>query len=179
MGRIILVLLSDIDEDILEVLKQSLQQTFGRQVDVRSEIQSLDYAYDPEREQYKSPRMLSRLRRLKKGADDKILGVVDVDLYSPGFEFVFGEADIASSIATVSFHRLNPERYGLRPNAKLLGERAVKEAVHELGHLYQLGHCPNPKCVMHFSTSLKDTDVKGASFCAECQQRLGKKSAQL
>ena len=166
------MLLSEIDVHILEVLKHSLEQTFGRQVDIRAEIHSLDYAYDPKREQYMSPRMLSRLRRLKKGADDKILGVVDVDLYSPEFEFVFGEAEIVSGIATVSLYRLRPERYGLPLDAKLFEERAVKEAVHELGHLYKLGHCSNPKCVMHFSDSLNDTDVKEATFCTKCRQRL-------
>jgi hypothetical protein len=29
------------------------------------------------------------------------------------------------------------------------------ETVHELGHLLNLGHCPNPRCVMHFSNSLR------------------------
>ena len=172
MGRIILVLLSEIDKHILEVLKQNIEQTFNRPVEVRAHTGSLDYAYDTSRKQYISPRMLSRLRRLKKSSGDKILGIVDVDLYSPEFEFVFGEAEIGSGVATVSLYRLGPERYGLHPDEKLFEERATKEAVHELGHLYQLGHCPNPKCVMHFSTSLEDTDIKGTSFCSKCQQEL-------
>ncbi len=172
MGRIILVLLSEIDKHILEVLKQNIEQTFNRPVEIRAHTGSLDYAYDASRKQYMSPRMLSRLRRLKKGSGDKILGIVDVDLYSPEFEFVFGEAEISSGVATVSLYRLRPECYGLRPDEKLFEERAVKEAVHELGHLYQLGHCPNPKCVMHFSNSLADTDVKGKTFCSKCQQEL-------
>ncbi|MFC2068038.1 hypothetical protein ACFLTP_03385 [Chloroflexota bacterium] len=43
-------------------------------------------------------------------------------------------------------------------------KRAVKEAVYELGHLYHLDHCTNPKCVMHFSTSLVGIDIKGKTF---------------
>ena len=172
MRWIILVLLSEINEHILKVLKQSLEQTFNRAVETRAEIRSLDYAYDPSRNQYISPRLLSRLRRIKKGSGDTILGIVDVDLYSPEFDFVFGEAEISSGVATVSLYRLRPERYGLRPDAKVFEERAIKEAVHEFGHLYYLGHCPNPKCVMNFSTSLVDIDIKGKTFCSKCQQEL-------
>ncbi len=51
--------------------------------------------------------------------------------------------------------------------------RALKEAVHELGHTYYLSHCADAKCVMYFSNSLADTDIKGAGFCKRCQQRLG------
>ncbi|MBC7261326.1 MAG: hypothetical protein H5T63_04860, partial [Chloroflexi bacterium] len=29
----------------------------------------------------------------------------------------------------------------------------------------------DPKCVMHFSNSLLDTDIKGAEFCAHCQAK--------
>ncbi len=179
MGRIILVLLSEINEHLLEVLKQTLEQTFNRTVETRAEIHSLDYAYAPSRRQYISPRLLSRLRRIKKGFGDKILGIVDVDLYSPEFDFVFGEAEISSGVATVSFYRLRPKRYGSRPDAKVFEGRAVKEAVHELGHLYHLDHCPNPKCVMHFSTSLANIDLKGKTFCSKCQQELKENGEQL
>jgi predicted Zn-dependent protease len=30
----------------------------------------------------------------------------------------------------------------------LFAERALKEAVHELGYTFGLGHCGNPRCVM-------------------------------
>jgi archaemetzincin len=102
---------------------------------------------------------------------------VDVDLYSPEFDFVFGEAEISSGVATLSIYRLRPERYSLPPNAKTFEERAVKEAVHELGHHYSLGHCPNTNCVMHFSTSLVDIDRKGKTFCSKCQHRLNENIA--
>ncbi|TLX91314.1 MAG: hypothetical protein E6K97_02920 [Thaumarchaeota archaeon] len=37
----------------------------------------------------------------------------------------------------------------------------VKECVHELGHIFGFVHCPNIECVMYFSNSLSDTDIKG------------------
>src|SRR5512136_1284452 len=51
-------------------------------------------------------------------------------------------------------------------------KRAVKEAVHELGHTCGLGHCRDPKCVMFFPNALYDTDVKGPGFCAACRLKV-------
>ncbi len=172
MGRIILVLMSSVDKYVLAALKEGLGGTFNRRVEVRVKNSSLDYAYDSSRMQYLSPRLLLRLGRMKKARGDKIVGLVDVDLYSPGFDFVFGEADVAAGIATVSLYRLRQEYYAQPPDSNVFEERAVKEAIHELGHLYGLGHCPNPKCVMHFSTSLSSVDRKAKMFCAKCIQRL-------
>ncbi|HBR21281.1 MAG TPA: hypothetical protein DD713_01730 [Nitrospiraceae bacterium] len=51
-------------------------------------------------------------------------------------------------------------------------ERCVKEAIHELGHAYNLGHCPDPRCIMFFSNRLRDTDVKGTGFCSVCKMQV-------
>jgi len=170
--KIILKPLSQIDSQVLEILIQNLEHTFNCPVETKPETSSLDYAYDPKRRQYLSPRLLDSLRKLSKQPGDRYLGIVDVDLYSPGLNFVFGEADIGSGVAIISLYRLRPERYGLAQDERLFQERAIKEVVHELGHTYYLSHCPDVKCVMHFSNSLADTDIKGTRFCAKCQQKL-------
>lgn len=168
-GRILLVALSMVDAHGLEVLRRSVRRAFHRPVEVVTRVKNLEYAFDPSRKQYNSLRILARLSRMKRGTNDIILGIADVDLYSPGFEFIFGEAQIATGVGTLSLYRLHTERYGLKPDGKILAERAVKEAVHELGHLYHLGHCPDPDCVMHFCTSLRAVDRKQKEFCPECR----------
>ena len=96
MGQgIILRPLAQIDSQILEILKQNLEHTFNYPVQIKAEISSLDYAYDPKRRQYLSPRLLASLRRFSKKPSDKCLGIVDVDLYSLGLNFVFGELILA------------------------------------------------------------------------------------
>ena len=171
-GKIILRPLAQIDSHILEALKQGLYQTFNCPVEIEAQIGSLDYAYDKNRKQYIAPKLLSALRSFKMEHRDRCLGIVDVDLYAPGLNFVFGEADIGSGGAIISLYRLRQECYGLPQNEGIFRDRANKEAVHELGHTYNLSHCSDIKCVMHFSNSLADTDIKGASFCQKCKLTL-------
>jgi archaemetzincin len=97
--------------------------------------------------------------------------VTEHDLYGPSLNFVFGEADLGNRVAIISLSRLSPGFYGFSEDVERFQERALKEAVHELGHTYGLGHCSNPLCVMHFSNSLLDTDIKKATFCPECEKR--------
>jgi len=101
-----------------------------------------------------------------------MLGIVDVDLYMPELNFVFGEADVTHGVSVISLVRLRQEYYGLPKNEKLFLERALKEAVHKLVHTYRLGHCGDTGCIMHFSNSLRDTDIKGPDFCPRCKLKL-------
>jgi archaemetzincin len=169
--KIVLKPVGDINKHILEELKERLNRTFGCPVEIALESFVLNKAYDKRRKQYLGIRFLSQLKK-DKAKGDKVLGVVDVDLYAPGLNFIFGQAEIAAGTAIISLSRLRQEYYGLAPDEELFMERAVKEAVHELGHTFGLEHCQNAKCVMHFSNSLADTDWKGAAFCSRCRPKL-------
>ena len=104
--------------------------------------------------------------------DNQMLGIADVDLYVPGLNFVFGQAEPPGKAALISLRGLRQEFYGLPPDKELFAKRAIKEAVHELGHTYSLGHCRDARCVMYFSNSLWDTDRKLALLCDDCRNKL-------
>jgi archaemetzincin len=170
--KITLKPIGDINKNILEELKEKLNQTFGCPVDIIPEAGDLEPAYDSKRRQYLASKLLARLKKSGVSKGEKVLGIVDVDLYAPGLNFIFGQADINSGIALISLCRLRQESYGLPSDNTLFLDRAVKEAVHELGHTFGLGHCKNTKCVMHFSNSLADTDLKQSAFCNKCRPKL-------
>lgn len=172
MSKIILVLLSQIDFQIIEALSKSLEKTFYRPIEIKLEPGSLEYAYDTARKQYKSPLILSRLRRMKKSTGDKIMAVTDVDLYSPGYDFVYGEADVRAGVATLSINRLVTEGRDIPPDLSLIIERIIREATHEIGHLFGLGHCCDQKCVMRTCTCLSEVDEAQGGLCSECYKKL-------
>jgi archaemetzincin len=127
-------------------------------------------AFNDARKQYRSDIILSRVDSYaEKGkALDRVLGIVDVDIFVPELNFVFGEAECPGKAALISLWRLRPEFYGKASNTELFLERITKEAVHELGHSLGLRHCSNPFCVMYFSNSIFETDRKQSLFCNKC-----------
>ena len=170
--KITLKPIGSIDNNTLEELKEKLNQTFGCPVEITPEAFKLEQAYNSKRGQYLASKLLAWLKKSGLGKDEKVLGIVDLDLYAPGLNFIFGQADIISGVAIISLCRLGQEFYESPSDEALFLDRAVKEAVHELGHTFALEHCKNARCVMHFSNSLPDTDWKQAVFCSQCRPKL-------
>jgi archaemetzincin len=168
---ILLVAVGEVDQKIIQTLKGDLSRVFTKPVKIGKEMPEPDYAFNKKRNQYLSTMILNALTKEKEYAPyEKILGIVDQDLYVPDLNFVFGEASQQATV--ISIKRLRQEFYNLPQDQTLFYKRALPEAVHELGHTYRLGHCINPRCVMFFSNSLMDTDRKGSEFCPRCKSQL-------
>jgi archaemetzincin len=170
---ILIVPLGPVDAGTLTALGSALRDVFRLPVKRGRMLQIPPEAYNDERRQYNSSVILDMLKPLRSPDVCRILAVIDADLYVPRLNFVFGMADMESGVAIISLVRLRNEIYGYPPDNRLLFERTVKEAVHELGHTFGRGHCTDSRCVMYFSNSLEDTDRKGPSFCPNCRGRSG------
>lgn len=173
MKKILIVPIGKVDLDILRSITNALKNIFYCRVELGREMPIPHDSYNSKRRQYHSTIILKKIQTSKPKDFDRMLGVTDVDLYVPDLNFVFGEADISSGVTVISLTRLRQEFYGLHPDRGLFLERAIKEAVHEIGHTCGLNHCSKPKCIMYFSNSIKDTDIKGPGFCDGCKSRLG------
>ena len=127
-------------------------------------------AFDKKRNQFNSRIILSELGvfAAKKVEYHRVLGVVDADIFTSGLNYVFGEAYVSGTAALISLWRLKPEFYHENTGQAIFVLRALKEAVHELGHTLGLQHCPHSFCVMHFSNSIFDTDKKQSLLCDQC-----------
>ena len=166
-----------IDQNILEFIRKALTKAFP-QINViilKEIVEPSPKAFDATRRQYYSSLLLMLVREHSKKTDaDKTLGVIDLDLFVPQLNFVFGEAESPGKAAVVSLARLHPEFYGNHPDESLFLERAAKEAVHETGHTFGLAHCSDPSCAMSFSNSIHEVDLKGPTFCPKCSSRLAR-----
>lgn len=168
---IVLVAVGDIDANAMDRLKNDLSEVFNKQVLIGKGMPDPNYAYHKKRNQYLSTAILNAIMEQQEYAPyEKILGIVDHDLYVPELNFVFGEASRKAAIISVT--RLRQTFYHLPEDQSLFHRRVLTEAVHELGHSFGLGHCQNPRCVMFFSNSLTDTDRKGSEFCQKCNNLL-------
>ena len=175
MTEIQIVPVGSVDRDILEFLSAALGETIGAKCVVSDGAVDPASAFNSARRQYNSTQLLLKLLESESANGGKLLGVADVDLFIPVLTFVFGEAQLENRAALMSVHRLRQQFYGLPADERLFYERCEKEAVHELGHAFGLVHCKRFECVMHFSNSIEQVDLKENLFCRNCTDLLALK----
>jgi len=176
MVTIALQPIGSVDRNAVAFLEEQLGSVFGA-VEVRPATEVPAKAFDPERGQREGSSLLRALPLPEIGEADALLGVIDEDIFVADLNFIFGLA--YGRRAIISLTRLRQEFRGLSPDPALFRERAKKEAVHELGHVFGLLHCPDQWCVMHFSNSIDETDLKGWRFCGRCRELLKDSGVQV
>jgi archaemetzincin len=164
IGQVHEAILIGICEGLARVFSDTTCMLVDQKLPLRHE------AFNEKRNQYLSTIILREVQSFAVKNPDLncVLGIVDADIFVRELNFVFGEAVCPGKAALISVRRLRPEFYGAASNEDLFLKRAVKEAMHEVGHTLGLLHCSRASCVMHFSNSISDTDVKQSALCDRC-----------
>ena len=164
------ILISPVGElsiELIEAVAGEIEQVFGFLTETSPILQDISFALDDKRNQYHSTAILDQLAANLPPRIIRVLAIVQVDLFIPILTHVYGEAQLGGAACVVSTFRLNEGRSGINISPKYIG-RIVKEVIHELGHTFNLRHCPEQTCIMHYCRNEEDVDRKSDQLCRYC-----------
>ena len=153
---------------MLVPIADEINRIYGYPTEVLSLIDDIDFAFQSGRNQYYSTPVLEQLALSAPADAIKVLALVEVDLFIPILTHVYGEAQLGGKACIVSTIRLNEGR-SYQNTQEPFQSRIVKEAIHELGHTFNLRHCREHTCLMHYCRDESDVDRKSDQLCRYCK----------
>lgn len=105
-----------------------------------------------------------------------LMAITMEDLYpQASWSFVFGMASLGERVGVQSFARQDPAFFG-EPRAEgwraLQLRRATWTLVHEVAHMFGLGHCTYWSCVVAGSNHQAEADARPLHVCPVCLRKL-------
>jgi len=118
--------------------------------------------------------LIAAAPRVRTLVDDKVLYLTDAPLSTPpgplGEPPTFGLAEYDGQRAVVTLAKL-PARGVTESSIEAWRRRLAREAIHFIGHLWGLHHCPDTRCAMHPSWSQALSPTPDADLCTFCREK--------
>ncbi len=165
--------LGSVNETSVQTTKTAIFERFKLKAEEAGTLPLSESCFNKKRNQYLSSCLMEDMKNHISAGNNIVIGITEKDIFARNLNFVFGQAELGGRYAIVSTARLKETFYGAsQENEKLLKKRISTEVVHELGHVLGLEHCLSRHCVMFFSNSIVDTDMKSDQFCDVCKNQL-------
>ncbi len=170
-GPLYIVKVEPVTDDAVQALVESLAPRLPIEVRATDEW-SLDerHTLEWDGDLYNSETLIAQLEEITPPGT-RVLGLTDQPMYDEGHWWLFGTAQLGGRTGVVSTAHLWFDDIAGDTKHPVFRDRISKVAVHEFGHTLAFIHCPNPRCVMWFSSELSMEDYKRHMFCRTCLTR--------
>lgn len=126
--------------------------------------------------QYHARELLDRAVRFVPKNAHSFLLLVNVDLYAFDEQrYAFGWSTLYDRIGVVGFSRLDPgafEGHAPADVPRVVLRRGLRVVVHEVGHMFGLGHCQAFRCLMNGVADREELDATPLRLCPLCLRKL-------
>ena len=166
-----IVPVGEVDAVVKREASNALRSVYDSEVTVHDARPVTAGSYDSSRDQYRAEEFIDLAKRT--GSGEKNIAITPKDLFYHRRNYVFGLAYLGGNGSVISTYRLRTSSDGgfsNRSAADIFADRVRKEVVHEVGHTLGLEHCNNKRCVMNFSPTVREVDVKEETLCGSCRR---------